>query len=116
MAMGAVPIVVNYGGPAELVTNTTGFRVDIGPRAQIVSAFRKTIEAVAANPSSLLEMIENGRQRIHSHFTWEAKARQVVEVYRTLVDGPAAARVASRQDSINSARTTTPSPHACLNT
>ena len=34
MAMGAVPLIVNYGGPAELVTDETGIRLDIGPREE----------------------------------------------------------------------------------
>ncbi len=86
MAMGAVPIVVNYGGPSELVTDATGFRVEIGPRAQIVQAIRDVIEAVAAHPSSLLPKIATGRRWVDSHFTWDAKARQVVDIYHKLLD------------------------------
>lgn len=82
MAAGAVPIVVNYGGPAELVTHDTGFRVDIGPRPRIVQALRRTIEAVAKDPSSLLQKITAAEQRVKSNFTWQAKANQVLEIYK----------------------------------
>ena len=90
MAMGAVPIVVNYGGPAELITNETGYCLDVGPRPQIVQSLRQTIESIAANPSVLLQKITHGRQRVQSEFTWQTKAQQVVKIYRTLAPQRAA--------------------------
>jgi len=85
MAMGAVPMVVNYGGPAELVTEDSGFRIEIGPRAKIVAALREKLEAVAADPSTLSAKAASGRRRVAAEFTWDAKARQVVDIYRKLV-------------------------------
>ncbi len=90
MAMGAVPIVVNYGGPAELVTNETGYCLNVGPRTQIVHSLRDTIESIAANPSALLQKITHGQRRVQSEFTWQTKAQQVVKIYRTLVPQRAA--------------------------
>ncbi len=75
MAMGAVPLIVNYGGPAELVTDETGIRLDIGPREKIVRNLRKAMEGVAGDPSSLLPKIDNGRRWVSSKFTWQKKAR-----------------------------------------
>jgi glycosyltransferase involved in cell wall biosynthesis len=88
MAMGAVPIVVNYGGPAELVTPDTGFFLDIGPRPQIVQALRRTIETIAADPTSLLQKITAGQQRVKSSFTWQTKAKQVLEIYKQVRNRP----------------------------
>jgi glycogen synthase len=85
MAMGAVPIVVNYGGPAELVTSETGYCLDIRPRAEIVQSLRQTIETIAANPTVLLQKINNGQHRVKSEFTWQAKAQQVVKIYRNVL-------------------------------
>jgi len=85
MAMGAVPLVVNYGGPAELITSESGFCVDIGPRDCIVRNLIDCISAVAADPSILIPKLEEGRRRVQDHFTWEAKAKQVVEIYRQLL-------------------------------
>ncbi len=41
MACGVVPIVVDYAGPGELVTDATGFRISMGSREQIVMDLRK---------------------------------------------------------------------------
>jgi glycosyltransferase involved in cell wall biosynthesis len=81
MALGLMPIVVDYGGPGELVTPSTGYRVPMGPRESIVRGFRERLGAVAADPGEVRAMGSRGRERVMASFTWEAKALQVVEVY-----------------------------------
>lgn len=82
MALGVVPIIVGYAGPAELVTPSTGFTVPIGRREEIVRGFREVLGRLAADPSPLPDMIRRGRERVRRLYTWEAKARQMIEVYR----------------------------------
>jgi len=82
MALGLVPVVVNYGGPGEIVSPATGFAVPMGRREEIVSRFRATLERLAADPSVLRPMAQKARARILQKFTWSAKAAQVLEVYR----------------------------------
>jgi glycosyltransferase involved in cell wall biosynthesis len=81
MALGVVPLVVDYAGPGELVTQATGLTVPIGPRAQIVSDLRFILERLSADPSELPGMACRARARVHDLFTWPAKARQIVQVY-----------------------------------
>lgn len=82
MALGVVPVVVGYGGPGELVTEDTGFAVPMGPRSQIVSDVRAAVTMVANHPDTLSTMREAGLERIRQHFTWDAKARKIMRVYR----------------------------------
>jgi alpha-maltose-1-phosphate synthase len=82
MALGLVPIVVDYGGPGELVTDATGYRIPIGPREAIVASLRVRLEQLVADPSHLRSMGERARRRAHTQFTWPAKALQILEVYR----------------------------------
>jgi glycosyltransferase involved in cell wall biosynthesis len=82
MAVGVVPIVVAYGGPAELATPQTGYLVPISSREQIIDAFRKLLSDLAANPMQIDAKSEAARERALEHFTWAAKARRVVEIYR----------------------------------
>jgi glycosyltransferase involved in cell wall biosynthesis len=81
MALGVVPLVVDYAGPGELVTGETGLKVPIGPRAAIVAAVRAALEGVAANPAGLPALGRAAQGKAMSHFTWPAKAAQVAEVY-----------------------------------
>lgn len=82
MMLGLVPVVMDYGGPGELVSLSTGFAVPMGTREAIVRAFREVLEGLAADPSRLRPMAAAGRARVLRSFTWDAKARQVLEVYR----------------------------------
>lgn len=81
MALGVVPVVVDYAGPGELVTPDTGLKVPIGTRAGIVADLRDTLGRVIADPSDLPRLADRARARALEHFTWPAKARQVAHVY-----------------------------------
>lgn len=81
MALGTVPLVVDYGGPGELVTEDTGYTVPIGTRSEIVKALRDRLSALAADPSSLATLSNAARARTLSDFTWSAKARNIASVY-----------------------------------
>ena len=81
MAMGCVPIVVNYGGPGELATPETAFALEIGDRQHVVGQLRRTLESLCNSRSCLTPMSEQAIQRVRTDFTWEAKARQVLSVY-----------------------------------
>lgn len=82
MAMGVVPIVVDYGGPAELVTRQTGITVPLGSRRDIVAGFTAVLSRVADRPQLLEPLSRAAVQRVRERFTWDAKARRVLDVYR----------------------------------
>jgi glycosyltransferase involved in cell wall biosynthesis len=86
MAVGLMPIVVAYGGPAELVTPATGERIPIGRRAEVVAHLREALERCLAAPEALEAKARAGSRRAHELFTWDAKAAQVLAVYRALLD------------------------------
>lgn len=82
MAVGLAPVVVDYGGPAELVTQDCGITVPLGPRDSIVLALRKELERLASDRALVRNLGVQARERVRRHFTWDAKAAQVLEIYR----------------------------------
>jgi glycosyltransferase involved in cell wall biosynthesis len=82
MASGLVPLVVDYGGPGELVTPATGYKVPLGTRDEIVDHLRNTLARLADHPEELAAKQTAALQRVQTVFTWDAKAQQVCEVYR----------------------------------
>ena len=42
----------------------------------------RSLEGLVANPSTIRPMGAAARERVHRLFTWDAKAAQVLEVYR----------------------------------
>jgi glycosyltransferase involved in cell wall biosynthesis len=82
MAMGVVPVVVNYGGPAELVSPSSGFLLPMGTREQVVAALRQTLERIINEPQCLASRSAMAISRARGLFAWSSKARQTLEVYR----------------------------------
>ncbi|MDT1061044.1 glycosyltransferase [Paracoccus sp. CPCC 101403] len=87
MALGVVPVVVDYAGPGELVSDATGYRVPLGQRPRIVAALRDRLQAIAADPSVLPAQARAARTQIAERFTWAAKAGQVERIWRAVLDG-----------------------------
>ncbi|MEM6677401.1 MAG: glycosyltransferase [Pseudomonadota bacterium] len=81
MALGVAPLVADYGGPPEAVTEETGFKVAMGSRAEIVAGVRRALEALIADPEHLLAVGRAARARVHEKYTWSAKAEMVAAVY-----------------------------------
>ena len=86
MYMGAVPMVVNYGGPPEYATEGSGFAVPLGPREGIIAAMRALLTSVVANPAQLVTMSALAQSRARALFQWDVKARQMLEVYNWVMD------------------------------
>lgn len=81
MALGVVPIVVDYAGPGELVVPGTGYKIPISSRDQIIADLRRQLEEIVADPGALPAMGARARSHVQANYTWSAKARQVREVY-----------------------------------
>jgi glycosyltransferase involved in cell wall biosynthesis len=82
MALGVVPVVMDYGGPGELVSPATGFALPMASREQIKQSLGALLQRLVAEPSQLAATGLRARERALGLFNWSAKAAQVVEVYR----------------------------------
>lgn len=81
MAVGVVPMVVAYGGPAEYVTQGNGYPIPLGTKAELIARFRRELYAVARSPQQLERRAALGQQYVRDAFTWETKAQQTLKVY-----------------------------------
>lgn len=81
MAVGLVPIVMDYAGPAELVTETTGFLLPMGTRQQIIERLNALLRQLADNPAMIDARSGPALRRAHELFTWDLKAQRVLDVY-----------------------------------
>lgn len=82
MALGVVPVISNYGGPAELASPQCAFLVPLQERIAYIQSFRNVLHAIVADPAQLLPLSDKGRQRADRLFTWPQKAEQILSVYQ----------------------------------
>jgi glycosyltransferase involved in cell wall biosynthesis len=85
MAVGLVPVVMNYGGLGELVTPSTGFLLPMGTRPQIIERLRGLLAHLCDHPHEIDAKSPAALRRAQEQFTWQAKARQIVQVYDWLL-------------------------------
>lgn len=89
MALGLVPIVVDYGGPSEVVSDDTGYRVPLGDVEHIVTSMRNVVSQLCtASPEALAQMGARARQRIEQNFSIEAKASKTQRIYNWVMRHP----------------------------
>jgi len=81
MACGTPCIVIDYGGPAEHVTDQTGVRIPLGSRLSLIASFRSALESLFADREKLDAMSHAGIDRVRTLYTWSAKADQICQVY-----------------------------------
>lgn len=85
MACGLPPVVVNYGGPGELITPQSGVGVPLGRAGEIEASLRRALEQLLDDPARLDAISSAAADFARANYTWEAKADRVVEVYERLI-------------------------------
>ena len=86
MALGLAPLVVDYGGPGELVRAGLGFKVPLGTRAEVVARFRAALEARVADPGGTRAAGALARAHALAEFTWAAKAAKIGAIYAEVLE------------------------------
>jgi glycosyltransferase involved in cell wall biosynthesis len=87
MAMGLAPVVIDYGGPAELIPQGCGTVVPMGGRPAIIHALRQVLTDLAADPAGVHGTGLRAQRHVRAHFTWAAKAQQLLQVYAWALQG-----------------------------
>jgi glycosyltransferase involved in cell wall biosynthesis len=81
MALGIVPVVVDYAGPGELVNDAVGFKIPLTNRSSIVANLGAVVSRILRDPEVLEAKSAAARARVRDYFTWEVKARQMTDIY-----------------------------------
>jgi len=85
MALGVVPVIADYAGPAELLTDESGYLVPMGDRAALIENFRRTLQKIVDNPAQLALKREASIRRVEEAYTWEKKTEQELEIYKSIL-------------------------------
>ena len=82
MAKGLMPIIVDYGGPAELVPDATGIKIPLADPERLVNDMHNWFKELLANLDLLEGMRDSAQEYVYTNFTWEAKAAQILQIYK----------------------------------
>lgn len=82
MALGIPAVVLDHGGPPELVPPGTGYVLPMTTREDIVMRLRQLLTELKNDPEQLRGAGELAQAHVRKFYSWEAKAAQIHEVYR----------------------------------
>ena len=85
MASARPVVVVNYGGPAEIVDDEVGIALPPDGEEQVVEGLSNTFRDVFARPEHWRALGAAGRARAEQKYSWDAKVREVISMYDELL-------------------------------
>jgi glycosyltransferase involved in cell wall biosynthesis len=85
MSRGLPVIATNWGGPADYITESTGFLVDPLSRDYMVDEFARIIDQLSIDPQLRQQVGSAAIKRIQEHFMWNDKVNTVVGYYKMLI-------------------------------
>jgi glycosyltransferase involved in cell wall biosynthesis len=80
LASGAVPVVVDFGGPGDIVHPDVGYKVPLTNENDIVSRIEKILADLASDRDLLSRLRKQGMTYARECLTWDAKAQKTTLV------------------------------------
>jgi glycosyltransferase involved in cell wall biosynthesis len=80
LAIGAVPIVVDYGGPGDIVYPEVGFKVPLTNERDVVSRIEDILRKLAHDPQLLEQLRHRGMRYARESLSWDSKAQIMTHI------------------------------------
>jgi glycosyltransferase involved in cell wall biosynthesis len=80
LASGLVPVVVDFGGPGDIVLPEVGFKVPLTNESEMVSQMEKILADLAGDRDLLNRLRQRGMSYARECLTWDAKAERTTRV------------------------------------
>jgi glycosyltransferase involved in cell wall biosynthesis len=82
MGTGLPCAVVDYGAPGALVDHDRGLKVPLGTKEAITAALAQGLETLVDDRPRIARLGQAAQAYVEAHYTWDARARFIVETYR----------------------------------
>jgi glycosyltransferase involved in cell wall biosynthesis len=80
LAAGAIPVVADFGGPADTVRPDVGFKVALHSENDVVSQIESILTRLAQDPDLLESLRRRGMAYARESLSWDAKAHVVTGI------------------------------------
>ena len=77
LAMGAVPVVADFGGPGDIVHGDVGFKVALTNEDDVALQIEKILGELARDPSLVNRLRQQGMRYARQCLSWDGKAQMV---------------------------------------
>jgi glycosyltransferase involved in cell wall biosynthesis len=86
MASARPVIALEFGGPAEIVSDEVGALLPLTSPAQVIDDLVLTLRDVVREPLAWQHRGQAGRQRVEERYSWPAKIAAAEHTYREIVE------------------------------
>lgn len=86
MSRGVPVVCLDWGGPGEMVDDTSGIKIPVTNPAETVQKFRQALELLHDDAPRRQSLAAAGWKRAHSMFVWDAKERILESTYGRLIE------------------------------
>lgn len=80
LGLGAVPVVADFGGPGDIVTDQLGYKIPLVNDEDLVQRLQRILNHIEADRDHLEQLRRQGMAYAREHLTWEGKARAVTSI------------------------------------
>jgi glycosyltransferase involved in cell wall biosynthesis len=80
LASGAVPVILDWGGPGDVVHPEVGFKVPPSKEDDVISQMEEILNHLAGNGELLEKLQKEGMRYARECLTWDAKALSTTQV------------------------------------
>jgi glycosyltransferase involved in cell wall biosynthesis len=80
LCTGAVPVVVDFGGPGDIVHPEVGYKMPLTNESDMVSQMEKILTALALDRELLDRLRQQGMTYVRECLTWDAKAERTTRI------------------------------------
>ena len=101
MACGLACVVVDYGGPGFLIDADRGVKIPLSDRDQLAREFGAALARLVTEEGASARLGAKAHDYVMREYTWDAKARKIISVYRRLLGDSG---LASCQTDVNRGR------------
>lgn len=81
MACGLPSIIVDYGGPQDLIDSSCGRLLPMVPEEEMVRQLSAAMEELVSSPSLCAGLAAHAAARVRSEFLWDVKAEKLSRIY-----------------------------------
>jgi len=85
LAVGAVPVVADFGGPGDIVNPQVGYKIPLVDENDMVANLEFILNRLAKDRRLLDTLRRQGIAYAREYLTWDAKARSVTDILRWAV-------------------------------
>jgi len=85
LAVGVVPVVLDFGGPGDTVHPEVGFKVPLTNETDVVLEMEKILTGLAQDRDLLSRLQQQGMSYARERLTWDAKAQSTSQVLNWVV-------------------------------